>query len=65
MIIYKHKGLLPSIWHFHTGPTAKALLGRLTIIVVYVTIVTVAEMHYTDLRLKDTPSSFLGDGYST
>ncbi|MFD2936270.1 bestrophin family protein [Spirosoma flavum] len=60
MIIYKNKGLLPSIWHFHTGPTAKALMSRLAVIAVYVTIVTVAEMHYTDLRLKDTPSSFLG-----
>ncbi|MCX6215236.1 bestrophin family protein [Spirosoma sp.] len=60
MIIYKNKGLLQSIWHFHTGPTAKALMGRLIVVAIYVTIVTVAEMHYTDLRLKDTPSSFLG-----
>ncbi|ADB37506.1 bestrophin family protein [Spirosoma linguale] len=60
MIIYKNKGLLQSIWHFHTGPTAKALMGRLVVVAIYVTIVTVAEMHYTDLRLKDTPSSFLG-----
>ena len=59
MIIYKNKGLLPSIWHFHTGPTAKALFRRLVVIAVYVTIVTVAEQHYTDLRLKDTPGSFL------
>ena len=60
MILYKNKGILPSIWHFHTGPTAKALMRRLLIIAVYATVVTVAEMHYVDLRLKDTPSSFLG-----
>ncbi|WP_420150342.1 bestrophin family protein [Spirosoma sp.] len=60
MILYKNKGLLPSIWHFHTGPTAKALLRRLVVVAVYVTVVTVAEMYYTDLRFKDTPTSFLG-----
>lgn len=60
MILYKNKGILPSIWHFHTGPTAKALVRRLIIIAVYVSIVTVGEMHYVDLRFKDTPSSFLG-----
>lgn len=60
MILYKNKGILPSIWHFHTGPTAKALMRRLLIIAIYATIITVAEMHYVDLRLKDTPSSFLG-----
>ncbi|SFC39020.1 bestrophin family protein [Spirosoma endophyticum] len=60
MIIYKNKGILPSIWHFHTGPTAKALIRRLAVVGIYVSIVTVAEMHYTDLRLKDTPNSFLG-----
>ncbi|GAB3715256.1 bestrophin family ion channel [Spirosoma flavus] len=60
MILYKNKGILPSIWHFHTGPTAKGLLRRLVVVAIYVTVVTVAEMHYTDLILKDTPSSFLG-----
>ncbi|GAB4034391.1 bestrophin family protein [Spirosoma jeollabukense] len=60
MIIYKNKGILPSIWHFHTGPTAKALVRRLAVVGIYVSIVTIAEMHYTDLRLKDTPNSFLG-----
>lgn len=60
MILYKNKGILPSIWHFHTGPTAKALVRRLIIIAIYVSIVTVGEMHYVDLRFKDTPSSFLG-----
>ena len=60
MILYKNKDILSSIWHFHTGPTAKSLLRRLVIVGLYVTIVTVAEMHYTDLRLKDTPTSFLG-----
>lgn len=60
MILYKNKGLLPSIWHFHTGPTAKALLRRLAVVAVYVIIVTVGEMHFVDLRLKDTPAPFLG-----
>ncbi len=60
MILYKNKGILPSIWHFHTGPTAKALVRRLVVIAIYVSIVTVGEMHYVDLRFKDTPSSFLG-----
>jgi putative membrane protein len=59
MIIYKNKGLLPSIWHFHTGPTAKALLRQLIIIAVYVTLVTIGEMTFLDIRLKDTPGSFL------
>lgn len=59
MIIYKKKGWLLSIWHFHTGPTAQALLRRLVTVLIYVVIVTVGELHYVDLRLKDTPSSFL------
>ncbi|WP_020595537.1 bestrophin family protein [Spirosoma panaciterrae] len=59
MIHYKNKGLLSSIWHFHTGPTAKALLRRLVVVAIYVTIVTIGEMHYTDLILKDTPGPFL------
>lgn len=60
MIVYKEKDWLPAIWHFHTGPTAKALLRRLVSVSVYVVLVTVAELNYVDLRLKDTPSSFLG-----
>ncbi|AUD03773.1 bestrophin family protein [Spirosoma pollinicola] len=59
MIIYKNAGLLPSIWHFHTGPTAKALVRRLIVIAIYVILITIAEMRYIDLRLKDTPGSFL------
>ncbi|GAB3720445.1 bestrophin family protein [Spirosoma lituiforme] len=59
MIIYKNKGLLPSIYHFHTGPTAKAILRQLIIIGVYVTLVTIGEMTFLDIRLKDTPGSFL------
>lgn len=59
MILYKNKGLLPSIWHFHTGSTAKALLRRLAVVAVYVTIVTVSEVNYIDWPLKNTPGSFL------
>lgn len=59
MIIYKNKGLLPSIWHFHTGPTAKVLLRQLIVISIYVTLVTIGEMTFLDIRLKDTPGSFL------
>ncbi|WP_460913301.1 bestrophin family protein [Spirosoma areae] len=60
MIVYKEKDWLPAIWHFHTGPTAKSLLKRLVTVGVYVTIITVCELNYMDLRLKDTPGSFLG-----
>ncbi|RYF69652.1 MAG: hypothetical protein EOO39_17165 [Cytophagaceae bacterium] len=59
MIIYKSKALLPSIWHFHTGPTAKRLLRQLIVVAVYVTLVTIGEMTFLDIRLKDTPGSFL------
>ncbi|GAB3954659.1 bestrophin family ion channel [Spirosoma harenae] len=60
MILYKNKGLLSSIWHFHTGPTAKALVRRLVVVFLYVMVVTIGEMYYVDLRLKDTPAPFLG-----
>jgi len=59
MIIYKRQDWLPAIWHFHTGPTAKGLLKRVALVGVYVTVITVAELNYIDLRIKDTPSSFL------
>lgn len=49
---------MPAIRHFHTGPTAKALVRRLVTVFVYVTLVTVAELNFTDFRLKDIPSSF-------
>jgi putative membrane protein len=35
-------------------------MRRLVVVAIYVTIVTVGEMNYVDLRLKDTPGSFLG-----
>lgn len=60
MIVYKEKDWLPAIWHFHTGPTAKALMLRLVTVGIYVVVITVAELRYMDLRLKDTPGSFLG-----
>lgn len=59
MIIYKSKDWLSAIWHFHTGPTAKSLLKRVALVGLYVTLITVAELNYIDLRIKDTPSSFL------
>jgi putative membrane protein len=59
MIIYKRKDWLPAIWHFHTGPTAQALIKRVLLVGLYVTIITIAELNYIDLRIKDTPSSFL------
>ena len=59
MIIYKKKDWLPAIWHFHTGPTAHGLVKRVALIGIYVTIITIGELNYYDLRLKDTPSSFL------
>lgn len=59
MIVYKSKDWLPAIWHFHTGPTAKGLIKRVLLVGFYVTVITVAELNYVDLRIKDTPSSFL------
>lgn len=59
MIIYKTGNWFSAIYHFHTGPTAKALLRRLILVLLYVTVVTISELTYLDLRLKDTPSSFL------
>ncbi|CCH55227.1 protein of unknown function UPF0187 [Fibrisoma limi BUZ 3] len=59
MIVYKSKDWLPAVWHFHTGPTAKDLLAKLVIVGLYVAAVCVVEIRYYDLRLKDTPSSFL------
>ncbi|QHV96826.1 bestrophin family protein [Spirosoma endbachense] len=59
MIVYKTKAWLPAIWHFHTGPTAIALLRRLVVVGIYATLVTVGELNFIDFRLKDTPSSFL------
>jgi putative membrane protein len=59
MIVYKKTDWFSAIWHFHTGPTAKSLIRRLVIIFIYVLIVTVVELNYVDLRLKDTPSSFM------
>lgn len=59
MIIYKSKSWVAAIWHFHTGPTAKGLVKRVVLVGLYVTIITVAELNFVDLRIKDTPSSFL------
>ena len=59
MIVYKSKDWVPAIWHFHTGPTAKGLVKRVALVGLYVTIITIAELNYIDLRIKDTPSSFL------
>lgn len=59
MIVYKSKDWLPAIWHFHTGPTAKGLVKRVALVGLYVTVITIAELNYIDLRIKDTPSSFL------
>ncbi len=59
MIVYKSKSWLPAIWHFHTGPTAKGLVKRVLLVGIYVTLITIAELNYVDLRIKDTPSSFL------
>lgn len=60
MIVYKKKDWFSSIWHFHTGPTAMRLVRRLIIVLIYVLVITVVELNYVDLRLKDTPASFLG-----
>lgn len=59
MIVYKSNNWLHALWHFHTGPTAMKLVRRLAIVLVYVTVVTIAELNFIDLRLKDTPTGFL------
>lgn len=59
MIVYKRTDWAQAIWHFHTGSNARDLLNRLFIVAIYVTVVTVVEIRYLDLRLKDTPASFL------
>lgn len=59
MIVYKKTDWIQAIWHFHTGRNAQDLLNRLYIVSAYVTAVTVVELNYMDLRLKDTPASFL------
>ena len=59
MIVYKSNSWFSSIYHFHTGPTAKALARRVLVIFIYVSFITVAELNFYDLRLKDTPSSFM------
>ncbi len=59
MIIYKNNSWFASIYYFHTGSTSRALLRRVLLILIYVTAVTVGELNFYDLTLKDTPSSFL------
>lgn len=60
MIVYKSNNWFSSIYHFHTGPTARALVRRILLIFFYVLAVTVGELNFYDLRLADTPSSFWG-----
>lgn len=59
MIIYKKDDWFRAIWHFHTGTTALSLMKRLAWVFVYVTTLTIVELRFVDLRLKDTPSEFL------
>ncbi len=59
MITYKNNSWLSSIYLFNTGPTSRALGKRVALFALYVTIVTVGELHFYDIPLKDTPSSFL------
>ena len=59
MIVYKSNSWFSSIYHFHTGPTAKALGRRILVIFLYVSFITVAELNFYDVPLKDTPSSFM------
>lgn len=60
MIIYKNKNWFASIYHFNTGPTSRSLFKRILLILIYVTVVTVSELNFYELPLKDTPSSFMG-----
>ncbi len=59
MIIYKTTDWLEAFWHFHTGETSRSLLKRLVWVGAYVTVITYLQLTYLDLRLADTPASFL------
>ena len=59
MIVYKNTDWLEAFWNFHTGETARSLLKRLFWVAVYVTVITYLQLTYLDLRLADTPASFL------
>ena len=59
MIVYKKSEWIQAIWHFHTGSTARALIQRLGVVAIYVVVITFVELNYMDLRLKDTPASFM------
>lgn len=59
MIVYKTHNWFHAIWHFHTGATAISLFKRLAVVLLYVIVVTVGELNFIDLRLKNTPTEFL------
>lgn len=59
MIIYQKNDWFQAIWHFHSGRTALTIFRRLAWVLVYLVIVTIVELHFADLRLKNTPSEFL------
>ncbi len=59
MIVYKTNNWLSAIWHFHTGPTAISLFKRLAFVLIYVVTITIFELNFVDIRLKNTPTEFL------
>lgn len=59
MILYQKDNWLQAIWYFHTGDTAKSLLKRLVWVLLYATLVSLFELTFFDLRLKNTPTEFL------
>ncbi|MBO0938806.1 hypothetical protein J2I47_19800 [Fibrella sp. HMF5335] len=59
MIIYQKNDWFKAIWHFHTGQTALSILKRLGWVFAYLVVVTIVELRFADLRLKNTPTEFL------
>ncbi|GAB3640820.1 bestrophin family protein [Spirosoma arcticum] len=59
MIIYKTKHWLDALRHFHTSESAISLLKRLGAVIVYVTVITVIQLRYLDLRLANTPTEYV------
>ncbi|MBO0932045.1 bestrophin family protein [Fibrella aquatilis] len=59
MIIYQKDDWFQAIWHFHSGRTALSIFKRLSWVLAYLIVVTIVELHYADLRLKNTPGEFL------
>ena len=59
MILYQNNDWFQAIWYFHASPAARSLFNRLIWVTLYVIGVTLVEIEFPDLRLKNTPTEFL------